>query len=62
MKAGAAGTDAYLAEWRKLSAGPAEGDAADAARAEARRIDDTYDQDRLKALIANHGWAPAPAD
>ncbi|MBZ0123112.1 MAG: virulence factor [Roseovarius sp.] len=57
MKVGAQGTDAYLAEWRKVAAGRAEGDPLDAAEAEAARIDAEYDDDRLKTLIANDGWA-----
>ena len=57
MKSGAAGTDDYLAEWRKVPSGTAEGEADDAARAEAARIEAEYDQDRLKALIGNDGWA-----
>ncbi|MCZ7675759.1 MAG: virulence factor [Roseovarius sp.] len=57
MKVGAAETDAYLAEWRKVAAGRAEGDPAIVAEAEAARIDAEYDQARLKALIANDGWA-----
>ncbi|WP_111732780.1 virulence factor [Roseovarius amoyensis] len=55
MKVGAAETDAYLAEWRKVVTGQAEGDPADVADAEVARIDAEYDKDRLKALIANDG-------
>ncbi|KAA0920967.1 virulence factor [Aquicoccus porphyridii] len=57
MKVGAAETDAYLAEWRKAPSFSVDGDPADVAAAEAARIDAEYDQDRLKALIANDGWA-----
>ncbi|KPP87754.1 MAG: Virulence factor [Rhodobacteraceae bacterium HLUCCO07] len=57
MKVGAAETDAYLAEWRKAAPFSVDGDPADVAVAEAARIDAEYDQDRLKALIANDGWA-----
>jgi len=57
MKVGAAETDAYLAEWRKAAPYSVEGDAAEVAEAEATRLDTEYDQDRLKALIANDGWA-----
>ena len=56
MKTGAAGTDDYLAEWRKAAPYTLEGDAADVAEAEAARLDAEYDRDRLKALIANDGW------
>jgi len=57
MKVGAEDTDAYLAEWRKAPAYQVEGDAPDVAEAEAARLDAEYDRDRLKALIANDGWA-----
>ena len=57
MVSGAAGTDAYLAQWRKADPTPVPGDAADAARTAAARIDTDYDTARLKGLIDNHGWA-----
>ncbi|MBC7132576.1 MAG: virulence factor [Roseovarius sp.] len=57
MRTGAAGTDAYLAQWRKAAPRSVEGDPEEVARAEAARLDAAYDQDRLKALIANDGWA-----
>lgn len=60
MKTGAAGTDAYLAEWRKAAPFTVDGSDADVAAAEAAKIDATYDKERLKALIDNDGWnAPA---
>lgn len=57
MKVGAADTDAYLAEWRKAPPYTVEGDPAEIAEAEAARLEAEYDQDRIKALIANDGWA-----
>ncbi len=57
MKVGAADTDAYLAEWRKAPPYTVEGDPAEIAEAEAVRLEAEYDQDRIKALIANDGWA-----
>ena len=57
MKCGAAETDAYLAEWRKAAPFAAEGDPREIAAAQAAELDRTYDQSRLKALIANDGWA-----
>ncbi|SHM24640.1 Virulence factor [Roseovarius litoreus] len=57
MKTGAAETDAYLAEWRKAAPYQVEGDPAEVAEAEATRLEAEYDQDRIKALIANDGWA-----
>ncbi len=56
MKIGAAGTDAYLAEWRKAAPFEVEGDDEAVASAQAARIDAEYDQERIKALIANDGW------
>jgi len=57
MKTGAAETDEYLAEWRKAPPYQVEGDPAEVAEAEAARLDAEYDRDRIKALIANDGWA-----
>ena len=57
MKIGAAGTDAYLAEWRKADPVTVEGEDEAVATAEAARIDAEYDKERIKALIANDGWA-----
>ncbi len=57
MKTGAAGTDDYLAEWRKAAPYPVDGDSDESvARAEATRLDTEYDQERIKTLIANDGW------
>lgn len=59
MKTGAAGTDDYLAEWRKSDPVVIEtgGDDMSIAQAESARIDTEFDQDRIKTLIANDGWA-----
>ena len=57
MKVGAAETDAYLAEWRKAAPYSVEGEPTEVAAAEAARIDAEYDQERIKALISNNGWA-----
>ena len=57
MKVGAAETDAYLAEWRKAAPYAVDGDPMAVAEAEAARLDAEYDQDRIKTLIANDGWA-----
>ena len=57
MKSGAAGTDAYLAEWRKAEPFTVEGDDEAVAAAEAVRLDTEYDKARIIALIANDGWA-----
>ncbi|MGB7269780.1 MAG: virulence factor [Albidovulum sp.] len=57
MKTGAAGTDAYLAEWRKAAAFSVEGEDEEVATAEAARLDAEYDKERIITLIANDGWA-----
>lgn len=59
MKTGAAGSDAYLAEWRKADAYATAdiGDDKGTARIEAAKLDAEYDQERIKALIENDGWA-----
>jgi hypothetical protein len=57
MKVGAAETDAYLAEWRKAAPYTVAGEDAEVAEAEAVRVDAEYDNERIKTLIANDGWA-----
>lgn len=57
MKVNAKDSDAYLAEWRKAAPVAIDGDPAEIAEAEAVRLETEYDQDRIKALIANDGWA-----
>ena len=56
MKIDASDTDAYLAEWRKADPYEMEGDPAEIVVAEAARLEEEYDQERIKALIANEGW------
>ena len=57
MKTGADGTDDYLAEWRKAPPYEMAGDPAEIVTAEAARLEAEYDQEKLKSLIANDGWA-----
>ncbi|MFN4102150.1 MAG: virulence factor [Pararhodobacter sp.] len=57
MKVGARDTDSYLAEWRKGDPYDVAGEQEQVARAEALRLEQDYDTDRIKALIANDGWA-----
>lgn len=57
MKVGAADTDAYLAEWRKAAPYEVAGDPEEVLEAELLRLETEYDTARLKALIANDGWA-----
>ena len=57
MKSGAAGTDDYLADWRKADPYVIDGDDADVATAEAARLETEFDKDRLMVLINNDGRA-----
>ncbi len=57
MKSGADGTDDYLAEWRKAVVDIREGDPQTLAEAEAARLVEEFDQERIKALIENGGRA-----
>ncbi|WP_456390514.1 virulence factor [Profundibacter sp.] len=57
MKVGAAGTDAYLAEWRRGTPYVVDGDADQIAADEAARLDTEFDKDRIIQLIDNDGWA-----
>jgi len=59
MKTGAAGTDDYLAEWRKSVPVEVSGDDQSVANAQAEALDLAYDQEKIKSLIANDGWEPA---
>ncbi len=59
MKVGARDTDAYLAEWRRGDPVPVEGDLDELAAAEADRLERTFNNKALKALIENDGWAKA---
>lgn len=57
MKAGADKTDDYLADWRRADPVNVDGESDQAvAEAEAARLDAEYDQECIKALIANDGW------
>lgn len=57
MKVGAAGTDAYLAEWRRAAPFGVDGEADQIAKDQAARLEAEFDADRIKQLIANDGWA-----
>ncbi|MBY6005981.1 virulence factor [Salipiger bermudensis] len=62
MKVGASDTDAYLAEWRRASGGEGDGEPQALAEATAASLELEYDDARLRALIANDGWAGGPSD
>lgn len=57
MKIGAKDADLYLAEWRKATPYPMDGEPAAIAAAEAARLEAEYDTARIKTLIDNSGWA-----
>jgi len=57
MKVNAKDADAYLAEWRKAAPYQMDGDPDKIVEAEALRLEAEYNQERLKALIANDGQA-----
>lgn len=56
MRSGAAGTDDYLAAWRKSDPEPAGDDLEAEAAGAAARIEAEYDGDRLAALVRGRGW------
>lgn len=59
MKVGARDSDAYLAEWRRGAPEDIDGEPQEIAEAEAARLVATFDADKIRALIANDGWADA---
>ncbi len=60
--AGLTDTNDYVNEWRRET-GPIEGDPLTAAKTVAHDIDTSYPRDRIEALVANGGLAPAtPGD
>jgi Virulence factor len=61
MKIGARDSDAYLAEWRRGDPVEVDGDMEAVAAADAARLEAEFDTAKIKALIANGGWAAAQA-
>jgi hypothetical protein len=57
MKSGAAESDDYMSGFRKAPPIPGVGTDVEAAAAAAASIEAEYDQERIKTLIANDGWA-----
>ena len=57
MKSGAAGTDAYLDEWRKDMVA-AEGELEAIAVAEAERLEAAYTTEIIRELVKNGGHKP----
>ena len=54
MRAGKAGTEAYLEEWRRVSE-PCGDDLKSAVEARAAELEAAYDREKLIGLIRNHG-------
>ncbi len=57
MRAGMAGTDAYLSQWRKEAQPGPEGPPQEAAEAHANALAARYDATRLHELVENLGWS-----
>lgn len=63
MRAGKGGSAAYIAEWRReATAIDSPGDLREIALAEANRFEGEFTEERLKALIRNHGVAVDSVD
>jgi Virulence factor len=60
MRAGASGTDAYLADWRRGDSSPCGDDIETEASAAAAGIEAEYDNVRLARLIAREGREESP--
>jgi len=56
MKIDAKDSDAYLAEWRKSEPIEIPGSSDEIAKSHAEKIENEYDNNTLKVLIANNGW------
>ncbi len=54
MRAGKAGTDAYLEEWRRVYQN-CGADLKSAAEARAASLEESYDREKLIELVRNHG-------
>ena len=57
MKVGAKDSDTYLADWKRTRMPAAEGEPTELAAQMAEAIEQEFDNDRLRELIANDGWA-----
>jgi Virulence factor len=58
MRAGLRDTDAYLGEWRRVSAGACGDDLETEADRVAGRLEADYPSERLRELVANGGLEP----
>ena len=55
MRSGASGTDAYLADWRKVAEGAVEGEDRGVAEARAADLESAWNAERLKAVALAGG-------
>jgi hypothetical protein len=55
MRSGMRGTDAYLGEWHRESAGPCDDDLEAAVAERAARLEADFTDERLAALVASGG-------
>lgn len=64
MIAGKKTANEYVGEWRRAAhtLPPDAGPIADAAEAEARRLDEAFPKERLARFVANEGWDPERSD
>ncbi len=56
MRVGAAGTDDYLAEWRRGAPEPCGDDLEAEAERALTELEEQYDKDRLRQLVSQDGW------
>ncbi|MCI4660757.1 MAG: virulence factor [Neomegalonema sp.] len=57
MKVGARDADAYLAEWRVVTVGPAQGEQQQLVAALIAELEEAHPPERLRELIEQDGWA-----
>tara|TARA_Y100001960_G_C14092226_1_gene548872 strand:+ start:75 stop:377 length:303 start_codon:yes stop_codon:yes gene_type:complete len=57
MKAGMVGTDEYLSEWRKDTSSEIQGLSEELLKKEIYRLEEEFDNQKIKKLVDNHGWA-----
>lgn len=57
MKVGTKNSDDYLEQWRKATAFEVKGTQEQVAKDQAEKLETEFDQEKIKSLIANDGWA-----
>lgn len=55
MRSGASDSEAYLADWRRADPYEVEGEAETVADAEAARLEQAFDGNRMRSLVSNGG-------